>query len=32
MPGRGWFVYVRIYGPQQPAFDGSWKLPDFEVA
>jgi|SRR5215216_5590230 len=32
MPGRGWFVYVRIYGPEQPAFDGSWQLPDFEVA
>jgi hypothetical protein len=32
IPGRGWFVYVRIYGPEQPAFDGSWQLPDFEVA
>jgi hypothetical protein len=26
----GWFVYFRIYGPDQPAFDGTWKLPDFE--
>lgn len=29
-PGRGWFVYFRIYGPEEPAFDGSWSLPDFE--
>lgn len=28
--GKGWFVYFRIYGPQQPAFDGSWKPSDFE--
>jgi hypothetical protein len=30
IPGKGWFVYFRIYGPQQPAFDGSWKPGDFE--
>jgi hypothetical protein len=24
MPGKGWFTYFRIYGPEQPAFDGSW--------
>ncbi len=29
-PGRGWFVYFRIYGPEAPAFDGSWKPGDFE--
>jgi hypothetical protein len=23
-PGRAWFAYFRIYGPQRPAFDGSW--------
>jgi hypothetical protein len=23
-------VYFRIYGPQPPAFDGSWKPGDFE--
>ncbi|HEX4305890.1 MAG TPA: DUF1214 domain-containing protein [Solirubrobacterales bacterium] len=28
-PGRGWFTYLRIYGPEAPAFDGSWKLEDF---
>jgi hypothetical protein len=27
--GRGWFAYLRIYGPEAPAFDGSWKLADF---
>jgi hypothetical protein len=30
-PGKGWFVYFRIYGPEGPAFDGSWKHGDFEV-
>jgi hypothetical protein len=29
-PGRGWFAYFRIYGPDQPAFNGSWKPGDFE--
>jgi hypothetical protein len=28
-PGRGWFAYFRIYGPEAPAFDGSWKPGDF---
>ena len=31
IPGKGWFVYFRIYGPEQPAFDGSWKPGDFEA-
>ena len=30
IPGKGWFVYFRIYGPDKPAFDGSWKPGDFE--
>ncbi len=29
-PGKGWFVYFRIYGPEQAAFDGTWKPGDFE--
>lgn len=29
-PGKGWFTYFRIYGPDGPAFDGSWKPGDFE--
>jgi hypothetical protein len=31
IPARGWFVYFRIYGPEEAAFDGSWKPGDFEV-
>ena len=27
--GREWFAYLRIYGPQAPAFDGSWRPGDF---
>jgi hypothetical protein len=30
IPGKGWFVYFRIYGPEGPAFDKSWKPGDFE--
>jgi hypothetical protein len=30
IPDKGWFVYFRIYGPDEPAFDGSWKPGDFE--
>ncbi len=30
-PSKGWFAYFRIYGPDAPAFDGSWKPGDFEV-
>ena len=28
VPGRGWFCYFRIYGPQQMAFDGTWRPGD----
>lgn len=30
IPGKGWFAYFRIYGPEKAAFDGSWKPGDFE--
>jgi hypothetical protein len=30
IPGKRWFVYFRIYGPEKPAFDGSWQSGDFE--
>lgn len=30
IPNKGWFAYFRIYGPEAPAFDGSWKPGDFE--
>jgi len=29
IPGKGWFVYLRIYGPEAAAFDGSWRPGDF---
>ena len=27
VPGRAWFPYFRFYGPTEPFFDQSWKLP-----
>jgi hypothetical protein len=32
LPGKGWFAYLRVYGPEQAAFDGTWKPGDFEEA
>ncbi len=29
-PGKGWFAYIRIYGPEPAAFDKSWKPGDFQ--
>lgn len=31
IPGKGWWSALRIYGPQAPAFDGTWKLNDIEL-
>jgi hypothetical protein len=31
IPRKGCFSAFRIYGPQAPAFDGTWKLNDIEV-
>lgn len=28
IPGKGWFTYVRMYGPEGSLFDGSYKLND----
>jgi hypothetical protein len=28
IPGKGFFVWFRVYGPEAPAFDGTWKLND----
>ncbi|VVE11118.1 DUF1254 domain-containing protein [Pandoraea anhela] len=28
VPGRGWFAYFRIYGPEAAAFDKTWKPGD----
>ncbi|MEH6592573.1 MAG: DUF1254 domain-containing protein [Halioglobus sp.] len=30
IPGKGWFTYVRMYGPEGSLFDGTYKLPDIE--
>lgn len=30
VPGKGYFVIVRLYGPTRPYFDKTWKLPDIE--
>jgi hypothetical protein len=29
-PGKGWFVYLRLYGPEQPYFDKTWIPGDAE--
>ena len=31
LPNRGWFAYIRIYGPEGGAFNSTWKPGDFEV-
>ncbi len=31
LPGRGWWVWFRFYGPTEPFFDKTWQLPDFEL-
>jgi hypothetical protein len=28
LPGRGWFTYVRLYGPLAPFFEQTWKPDD----
>lgn len=30
MPGKGWFVLFRFYGPLEPFFDKTWKPDDIE--
>ena len=31
IPKKGWFAYFRVYGPEEAAFDGTWKPGDFEA-
>jgi hypothetical protein len=31
IPGKSWFVILRLYGPLQPWFDQSWKPGDIEL-
>jgi hypothetical protein len=28
--GKGWFVYLRLYGPERPYFDNTWIPGDAE--
>lgn len=30
-PDRGWFVYLRLYGPEKPYFEKTWVPGDLEV-
>jgi len=30
-PGKAWFAYFRLYGPLEPYFARTWKLPDIEA-
>jgi len=31
VPGKGWFVLLRLYGPLEPWFDRSLKPGEFEL-
>jgi len=31
VPGKGWFVLLRLYGPLDPWFDKTWRPGDFEL-
>jgi hypothetical protein len=31
VPGKGWFVLLRIYGPLEPWFDKTWKPGEIEL-
>ena len=31
VPGKGWFTILRLYGPLEPWFDESWRLPEIEL-
>ncbi len=28
IPGKSWFPMLRLYGPLEPWFDGSWRIPE----
>jgi hypothetical protein len=29
-PGKAWLILFRLYGPLEPWFDKTWRLPDIE--
>jgi hypothetical protein len=32
LPGKGWFTYIRLYGPLEPFFEQTWKPDDIVEA
>ncbi len=32
LPGKGWFPYLRLYGPLEPCFDETWRPDDIVKA
>jgi hypothetical protein len=32
LPGKGWWAMFRVYGPLEPWFDKTWRLPEIEPA
>jgi hypothetical protein len=30
LPGKGWWAMFRLYGPLEPWFDKTWRLPEIE--
>jgi hypothetical protein len=30
VPGKSWWAAFRLYGPLEPWFDKTWRLPDIE--
>jgi hypothetical protein len=31
IPGKGWFMILRLYGPLEPWFNGSWRPGDIAL-
>jgi hypothetical protein len=31
IPGKGWFVILRLYGPREPWFDKTWRPGEIEA-
>ena len=32
IPGKGWFMILRLYGPLEPWFDETWRPGEIEMA
>jgi hypothetical protein len=31
IPGKGWYVFLRLYGPLEPFFDKTWRPSEIEL-